>query len=287
MKIIQSYSQLNFDNPYVQKNLDERYIYLTFYSMLLSYLTVKQYYGPVTMYCNKSAYDSFLKYIPYENIVFMENKHDDINYWSVYKVDVINQMTEDFIHVDPDVMFFNDLMRPFIDGNYDAIVQDLIPAHPSFVRGFIDANKDYFPTGYDGQCYSCGVIGMKKHVIPHYKKRNTDIYERMLKDDFNILDKIGAMRAGVIEELGFYLTCFENSFTAYEILPFEMIKKENYDPRNVGNMVGYTHVWGGSKFMKEFIDLIKNKIYKSHYNYFPLVEKYEEEVIKKLKVRTL
>jgi hypothetical protein len=114
-----------------------------------------------------------------------------------------------------------------------------------------------------------------------------DMFEKMHTGKFNGINKVENVIGGIIEELSFYVTCFENGFTAYEVLPFELIKKENYDPRNVGNLVGYTHVWGGSKFTKHFIDLIKGKIYKSFNNYYSLVEEYEAKVMKEINVKPL
>jgi hypothetical protein len=46
----------------------------SFYIILLSYLNLKKLYGNVTMYCNKIAYENIIKYIPFDEIIIMENK---------------------------------------------------------------------------------------------------------------------------------------------------------------------------------------------------------------------
>src|SRR5579859_4047302 len=112
MNIVQSFSLFESGNPYTKES-DPKKKCLNFYTFLLSYLTLKKYYGQVTMYTNQAAYDLFMKYIPYDNVVMKENERS-FSEWNYYKVDVIREQTNDFIHVDSDVFIFSNLLDPFI-----------------------------------------------------------------------------------------------------------------------------------------------------------------------------
>lgn len=288
MRIIQSFAVLKNDShQYVGNKLKGNEVYLNFYTFLLSYLTLKKYYGNVTMYCNKEAYDRFIRYIPYDEIILLENSHNNPVYWSYYKVQVMNQMSDAFIHVDSDVFIFDDLFKPFIDGDVEGIVQDRIPASVNFTMGFINDNKVHLPKGFDGGCYSCGVVGMTKDLLSEYRKVNLKMYDKVVNGKYRNLQNFQHIICGIIEELGFYITCFENKTKIHEILPYEEIVKEGGDPRKVGNSAKYTHMWFSSKFMKKYIDLIKIKITKEYPQHADLIEIYEKEVIEVNNVKML
>src|SRR5208337_2141242 len=127
--------------------------------------TLQKYYGNVTMYCNAAAYVSFIKYIPYTEVKFIENRNS-FEYWSYYKVDVMRQMTEDFIHVDSDVFIFDNLFSEYINGDYDVIIQDNLPKDKNIIANFVDDNKLFLikndiinPELYNGCCAGCGTVG--------------------------------------------------------------------------------------------------------------------------------
>jgi len=175
MKIIQSFAQFNEGSHYLKNRYDENYILLSFYSFLLSYLTLKKYYGSVTMYCNQKAYDNIIKYIPYNNIVIIENE-SSFEFWSYYKIQIMKQMSENFIHVDSDVFIFDDLFRPFINSSKnDVIIQNLIPEDRNYASHFVNDNKDFLNKNnilnyekYNGRCFSCGVLGITKNIQKDY-----------------------------------------------------------------------------------------------------------------------
>jgi hypothetical protein len=219
MRIIQSFAKLNIEaNQYVGNKLNGGELYLNLYSFLLSYLTLKKWYGHVTMYCNQHAYDTIIKHIPYDDVVILENEYNNIKFWSHYKVQVMNQMKENFIHVDSDVFIFKDILRPFLDGYFDGIVQDKIPAEVNFTRGFIDHNIDKLPKNFDRRCYSCGVVGMTMPVLEKYRAMNEYLFDGIRHERFKGQKEYESLYFGIVEELGFYITCFENKFKIHEIL---------------------------------------------------------------------
>lgn len=88
MKIIQSFAQYVDGSPYVL--LNENVIYLNFYTYLLSFLTLKKYYGSVTMYTNQLGFETIVKHIPYDEIIILENQHG-IERWNLYKLQAIKK----------------------------------------------------------------------------------------------------------------------------------------------------------------------------------------------------
>src|SRR5579859_5029980 len=173
MKIIQSFAQYVEGSPYVRKNN----VLLNFYSFLLSCITLKEMYGEVTMYCNQSAYENLIKFLPYDNVVLLENNHT-FPYWNMYKTDSIMQTKGDVIHVDSDVFIFDRLFDVFINGNYDGIVQDTLTVehNKTFTGHFIPDNakkltdtKILDSSLYDGRCFSCGVLGVKEDAKRKFK----------------------------------------------------------------------------------------------------------------------
>jgi len=285
MKIIQSFALFEEGSPYFQHTEHKNYQYLLFYSFLLSYIALKKHFKHVTMFCNKFAYDTFIKYIPYDEIIFKENKYD-MKLWSVYKLDCMRSVGEDFIHVDPDVFLFKDLFGPFIiDDDYNIIVQDILTAENNlkFVKDFAYENLEFladskiFTKKYDGRCMSGGVLGLKKTAQEYYFAGVDVLYNAML--DLGI-EKIGGA-AMIIEELLLYLIAVENDFNVYEVLPHDLILKHGVE--EVGNMLNYVHVWKGSKYKKKNIDNIKRKILYEFNEYQRLVLEYESDHMLKLK----
>ena len=65
MRIIQSHAEFEEGSPHYGA---EKKASLNFYSFILSYLTLKKYYGHVTMYCNERAEKLLIKYIPYDSV---------------------------------------------------------------------------------------------------------------------------------------------------------------------------------------------------------------------------
>ena len=285
MKIIQSYARFDEGNPYlVNKNVIDGGVYLLFYTFFLSFLTLKKYYGAVTMYCNESAYNSFIKYIPYDEIVFRENINNMV-FWSKYKVDVINEQNNDFIHVDSDVFIFDSIFDSFIETSvYDMIVQDTLPPDTNFTKHFMYANKEklfenqiFDVNNYDGKCFSQGVIGLRKQHINNYIEKTNKIYNGF-RDGYLLADE--SIQGGIAEELASYLIFLENNLKAYNIIPYEEIVKANNNPRTLGQKYKYTHMWFTSKFLKSNIDLIKNKIKTDFPNSYHIVENYDKHVSK-------
>lgn len=282
MKVIQSHAQYLDGSPYVKNDLLNRNEkYLNFYTFLLSFLTLKKYNGHVTMYCNQNAYDTFVKYIPYDEVIIKESTQP-FNSWNYYKVEVINEQKENFVHVDCDVFIFDDLFKPFKDGGYDGIVQDIVTpkVNEFFSKHFVYENQSvlkkhgiFDASIYDGRCFSCGVIGMTVDALEKYESMTSKLMRIRNQLIFRYVQP-----TAIIEELGFYLTALNNSFKVYDILPYEEILKNNGDPRKVGDNKKYTHMWFDTKYEKKNVDLIKGKILKDFPDQYDLVTQYEEYI---------
>jgi len=277
MKIIQSYAKFENGTPRAYGDTEKES--LNFYSFLFSYLTLKKYYESVRMYCNKSAQESLIKYIPYDEVKIFENPNDE-RFWSYYKVDVMKSMRTDFIHVDSDVFIFADLFSKFInDESYDVLTQNQVPEKDNYVNKYVQNFYDIIdPDQYDGRCLSCGVVGMRhKH-----KNGYIDVCEKMKKGfiDKGTTDKwfIGM----VSEELALYFYCTKNKFKLYEILPYEDVLK--YGEKGAGNYHNYTHMYLDTKFQPRFVKAIRMRILKDFPDAKKYVNKYENEVMSKTKI---
>jgi len=288
MKIIQSYSQFDDGCQYAGGILNGTEVYLNFYTFLLSYLLLKKHYGRVTMYCNKKAYDTVVRYIPYDEIIIKEN-HYDQNFWSAYKLSVIEEIKEDFVHIDSDVFMFRDHLLPF-NGDFDITVQyvdldNTVLALDEFtsLRGMYDIKK-YKPTfsseGVVGNNFSCGVVGMRSYVTQKYIQDVKRMYEIIKEEKIrgNKL-KIGM----ILEELTLYLTSTREDYKWHSL--FAPVKKSihskffdiigDIEKRDVFD---YTHMWWRRKFTQSNIDKIKNVLKDTFPESNDLIIEYEKTI---------
>ncbi|MBN1637328.1 MAG: hypothetical protein JW866_00040 [Ignavibacteriales bacterium] len=283
MKIIQSFAQFEEGSPYFQHREHKNFHYLQFYSFLLSYITLKKKYGNVTMYCNQDAYNSLIKYIPYDEIIIFENRNP-IRFWTVYKLDVLKSINDDFIHVDPDVFIWEDVFRPFMIGDYDVMVQDILQAEKNDLKEFVDANINFFidskilTKSYDGRSASCGVLGMKQSMQSYYFA-GVDVMYKAINDVG--VDNV-PFPGIILEELMAYLIAVENDFKMFEILPHNLIIEHGWDV--TGDMIGYSHMWMRHKYRKEIIQQIKRRILFEFSDYERFVLSYETDMRSNLKM---
>ena len=280
MKIIQSFAKFEEGNPYMKnKKHDPR---LNFYSFLLSYLTLKKYHGSVTMYTNQSAHRSLIKHIPYDNIVLMENKNK-FDFWNKYKLDAMEKVNGDVIHVDSDVFIFNDNFREYIDNpKYSMIVQDIIPENKNFIRNFyydnIDTLKDCLSLNkikYDGRCSSCGVFGMKTEMKENYMVAVDKVYHAINNGKLkNVISQ-----TMILEELTAHLLAINSGYKIYDVIPYNLVLK--YGLNRASDISKYTHMWFDSKFDSKNIGLLKNKVRKEFPDSYHLIEKYDRDIMRK------
>jgi len=282
MKIIQSFAQFDEGSYYLRhdkKNSEK--VYLNFYSMLLSVLTLQKYYGSVTMYCNKKAHDTFIKYLPYKEIKIVENKNN-FNFWNYYKIDVMRKQTSKFIHVDPDVFIFDDLFSVFMNGrNFDIIVQDVIPDYMNPVNGEMPKIRDYLkkskfmdPKICDGKAFSNGVIGMTVKVKNEFMKVADTLKKAFENNELKVHEDLISM---ISEEVAIYLLAMRDELRYHEILPYDEVLKNG--SRHTANERKYTHMWGDSKFNTQYVEVMKLKIRKEFPLFGDLIDQYDNEVM--------
>lgn len=282
MKIIQTYSLINETNTY---NVKYDNIYINLHLFLLSYLTLKKYYGAVTMYCDQNAYDVLIKHIPYDEVIIEENPYkNDPDYWSVYKVYIMNKMKESFIHVDTDVFIFDHVFDEFIKGDYDLLSQDILLNKFNPVQEFIDINRnallDYNligPNFTDGFC-SGGVLGIKqpKNILK-YSFINEQVKLLISNRELVINKWLEKRVAGIIEEFSFYLLHQTNRLKIATILNTDDINEKGV--LRAGENVPYCHMWFKSKYIEEYVDLVKTKTIKLFPTYAELVSKIDALIL--------
>lgn len=279
MKIIQSFAKYKDISPYIEGHPKPDYYYLNFYSMLLSYIKLQEYYGSVTMYCDEGAYDSIIKHIPYDEVVHYENDNDFIM-WSKYKLDVMRLVNDDFIHVDQDVFIFNDFYKPFIDGECDVLVQDVISRRDNYTKSFVYTNIDYFintqiiTKPYDGQGFSCGSVGLNKKIQEYYFAGIDVLYNDMLKIGIENIP----FAAMILEETLLYLITIENDFKYDFIIQQQDVMREGLVL--AGDKMGYVHLWARNKFKKHLLNQTRNTILNDYPQYHQTLYDYEVKVMK-------
>lgn len=289
MAIIQSFALFDEGNPYMSEKgiTDKKYTYLNFYSFLLSFATLKHFYGKVMIYCNQKAYDTFLKYIPYDVLRIRENKNP-IEFWNCYKLDCIREFNDEVIHVDTDVVLFKNVFDDFIlNEDVDILVQDVLSKEKNMASSFGYDNKEFlkhnkiFTKEYDGRGFSCGVLGLKKGVFEKYFEAIDILYKELIqfKKDKG-LPLFG--QTMIIEEILLYLVAKENDFKYTEILPYDLILKHGVE--DVGDMVGYGHFWKLSKYDPENIKKFRNAIQLNYPEQYWAILEYEEKVLKPLNI---
>jgi len=289
MNIIQSFAWLDGGSFYLKYNKDndaDKKTYLNFYSMLLSVLTLQKYYGQVIMYCNQKAYDNFIKYLPYYEIKIVENLNT-FNFWNYYKVDIIRKQTSKFIHVDPDVMIFDDLFSEFMKSRkYDILVQDIIPEYINpighqmdEIRRFLGENNIMNPKLCDGKAFSNGVVGMNIKVKKEFIKMADLIKNGFETEKLKVHEDLISM---ISEELAMYLVAMKEEYKYMEILPYDDVLKNG--SRQTANVKKFTHMWGNSKFNPKYIEIMKLKTIKEFPKYSKLIEQFETEVLKEVEL---
>jgi hypothetical protein len=277
MKIVQSFAKYEEGLHPTKYRKKFEYYYLNYYSFLLSYITLKERYGSVTMFCNQGAYDSIIKYIPYDDVVIKENDNPFIM-WSKYKLDCIRMVDEDLIHVDSDVFILNDLFRPFIDSDYDVMVQNVFPRPLNTVNYFGFEQREFLKESkiltkpYDGNCFSCGTLGLKKRAKEIYFAGIDILYEAMLKTGLeNFFDP-----PMILEEQLLYFISIENNLNVHRILSDDLISKSD-DIINEGDKIGYLHVWYDLKYKRNIIQQIRRKLFHDYPEYLDHLFKFEQE----------
>jgi hypothetical protein len=276
MKVIQSFAQFDEGSPYVMKNGS---LEVNFYAFLLSFLTLKKHYGLVTMHCNKNAYKSLVRHIPYDEIVFRENDHG-FKYWNLYKVDSIMNTKGNVVHVDSDVFIFNPVLDPFMYGMSDGIVQDLVPFenNKNFSGEFVPDNENVLKYNnifdsdlYDGRCFSCGVLGISEELKKPYLHMVNTLKHGV---ESGLLYSRYAYVGSLCEELAFYLLSLQHNSKIHQVLPYDLVVK--YGQGEAANRVKYTHLWFNSKFKKVNVDKIKEKVKKEFSESYYLIEEFEK-----------
>lgn len=290
MNIIQSFYQVDNKTCYKINKINDNYL-INYYSLLLSYITLKKLYGNVTMYCNQYAYDKILKHIPYDNIIINDllniTTSNYYNDWALLKFEVYKLQKEPFIHVDGDVFIFRDLLSEFINGEYDAVVQS-VETSPIYSK-FYYANLDKLVTynfidleistktadKYDGNIigYNCGVVGFKNmDFLKYYTKKAQEM--NMLINNKTIDSVIHAPM--IYEQFVLHELLIKNNMKCHEVLPSEDVLGKGYNA--AGNIHGYTHLLSGNKYVQHFVMLIREKILKDYPEYINYLNDFEETI---------
>lgn len=266
MKIIQSYYMMNGDDN--KKNIEN------FNMSYLSYLSLKEQYGHVTMYCNDLAYDKVFKYIPYDDIVMIDPLQDfsgiDIHdYWFLSKFSALMRNDEPAVHIDNDVISFTDVISDFYKPENDdknVILQQqetgsILDAYFDLLNGYGYLISSKFPISYkERKSVNTGVIGFKT------KKLESIYMDVTLKHIEHFYSKhISDGRLSFVTEqmaLSELILHNNSSFKPHYILGYNTYV-------NDANEKQYIHLWADFKKNTIINRLVENKLkhrYPEHYD---------------------
>ena len=233
------------------------------------------------MFCNRRAYDSMLKYIPYDTFEFMENDNEFLM-WSKYKLDVMKTIGDDFIHLDPDISLFKKVLDPFINGECDVLVQDVVPHKYNSLKPFVYGNKAFLADTliltkpFDGGAMSCGTVGINRYAQEYYFAGIDVLYKAMLEAGTKNI----SYPSLVLEEQLLYVLSIENDFKVNTIVPHELMRE---DILQVEWSHGYLHIWMQIKYKKCIIEMIRRRIFFEYPEYYGAILKYEHDVLSRFK----
>ncbi len=281
MKIVQSaYYKNNLNKERV--NNGNKYL-LNFYSMLLSYIKLKQHYGNVTIYCNDFANENLVKFIPYDEIVInndVEHIFNDYkNSWYLVKLETYKKINEPFIHVDTDAILFEDILSEFIINNeYDFLAQSAdnysnMPYYEKYYNenkikfndlGLI--NLDFKHQYDDSFIFSCGVVGF----------RNLSFMEKYINHVYELHKVVENQNNFSTEEFGLFCAYTLSNVKPYLMLPYEFTNSIGLE--KTSNMLKYSHLPSDSKYFDMMILLLRKKIITEHHEYYKYIVEFEKYI---------
>lgn len=268
MKIIQSYIKID-------DTLNHQEI---FYSYLFSYILLKKLYGNVSCICNKLAYNSFLKYIPYDEFLFIEppNIPNIKKFWSISKINAYKNIEPPFIHIDGDVMMFEDHLSNLYSSKYDIIYQSTELFNGLFVNEkyhkihcILNKNKLLLDKKFNHSA-NTGVIGFFDNKIKNqYIEKFFNVYN-VINNHHDLLDDFFPT---FMEEYVLYDFIQDKKLKSVELFNTKIIHKNAKKIFN--NNIGYAHFWGSVKYRPNIIGGIKYIINKEYPEYVDNITKFE------------
>lgn len=282
MKIVQAYSsiktnvipQFNGEGMEIEKEK-------LFYSFLYSYITLKKHYGSVTMYCDQTAYDELIKYIPYDEVIIKENKYVDYpELWSVFKIEALRDIKTPFIFVDPDVFIYDNVFDKFIKSNDDILVQSITDIDKYYER-FFSVNSKIFkendiPTPIDKLCWD-GVFGFNDlKVFKNYLKVYDFYLNTYLNNEFFTSYGTSISYTELCEVVAIISTVLKYDYSLSTIY-----NEDEFDIDELlrlNNRYKFVHLVGKTKYDDGRITLMKNDICEIHgCEYYDYLYNYENK----------
>lgn len=261
-----------------------------FYSSLLSYITLKHYYGDVKFFTNPLGYERIFKYIPYDELELIELPSKilktNINaLWFYAKIIALKNTKGPLIHVDNDVMIFKSVFDNFInDRNIDILAQELesIEQWSGYKVVFDKLGtklKEKLENVYQGKDpINCGVLGFKSDNIKNeFVKEVDDLIDFFIKNNY-FNEKLytthyQTLYPMVIEQCNLKEFTLNNNYSVKLILNNMNSELKQQEANNLK----YTHLWSKHKYDPYIINMIKRKIKREFPKYYKYVEIFEEK----------
>jgi hypothetical protein len=103
---------------------DEKEERKKFYSYLYSFALLNGYYDNIYMICDKTAYDLFIRFIPYKGVTIVDDAEVLNGNYLKTKYNIINTLSTPLICVDGNVFLFDHIIKDFLESKKDIIIQN-------------------------------------------------------------------------------------------------------------------------------------------------------------------
>ena len=213
-----------------------------------------------------------LENIPFDEVILsLENISVDPGFWSYPKIVAIKQEKAPFIHIDGDAWIKTPYLRDLLkNSDYDVAVQMVEK------DTFWDDSYEPFKEDVQRLCpdqthllwehkraYNTGIMSFKNEnlknlFIEQYESMMNQLRNHSQKPKLNV----------IIEQFNLYSLCTSKDYKVLQILDYE---PENKNFNDIAKEIGFTHLWGQSKWDPQVQELVRNKLCEMNESYYNLI----------------
>jgi hypothetical protein len=263
MRLVYSYWSLptSLDDS---KQQDTKWLYAisVAYAKILGYETV--------LHTDKFGAE-VLKSIPFDEVhLTMETLAADVRFWSYPKIAAIKSETAPFIHIDGDAWIKTPYLRDLLKNTeYDVAVQMTEDGtlwdvgYEPFKESVQQACDHSHLLWKHKRAYNTGILSFKNNEL---KELFVDTYESMMHQLRHHPEK--SKLNVIVEQFNLYSLCVIGDYKVLQILD---TKAQNKHFNEIANEIGFTHLWGASKWDPEVQQLVRNRLKEINEPYYDQV----------------
>ncbi|HAA16899.1 MAG TPA: hypothetical protein DCE41_36375 [Cytophagales bacterium] len=238
----------------------------------LSYLYAKEVADEVILHTDDRGQE-ILSLIPYDEVLPTLNSLDQVHqkWWAMGKVAALEAEPLGSVHIDGDV-FLRDpkaIAGLLFDEEHDLVCQMIEQGH-LFTGGYVPQlphfdhalrNVEVPGYGLGKKAFNCGVIGFHNAELRKQFLANTKMMVAECTQDDFIMQKLdGQYEPNIIVEQYMLAGLVElmDAKVRYILDPEEVHQQRSLN--KVANALGYTHIWGKTKYDPEILGIVQEII---------------------------